>query len=102
MYACFGKSASSDKYPKQYFSLLKLSENYSRLSNLFPHYPSVTQAIGIFVVLPIMSQVLKMHDTLVLTICVATYGAGNKYLMLNARFCCTLEFLINMMHVYLF
>ena len=40
------------------------------------HLPKVTQGIGIFVIVPIMSKVLKMHDAMVLTICVATYSAG--------------------------
>ena len=40
--------------------------------------PKVTQGIGIFVVLPVMSKLLKIHDALVLTLCVAPYSAGNR------------------------
>ena len=43
---------------------------------LSEHLFKVTQAIGVFIVLPILSKLFKMHDTFVLIICVATYSAG--------------------------
>ena len=80
MYAsyCFILEEKSLKY----FFLLKTFEGFTATDySRFFAYLQAINAVGLLLILPILSKILQFHDSLLLTICVAT-ESGGKCLML--------------------
>ena len=67
----------------RYLYLLKLFEGFTATDySRFYAYATSINAVGLLVILPVLSKLFHLHDSLLLTICVGTEAGGNGSLQL--------------------
>ena len=74
------KPGSSGWKALKYLYLLKLFEGFTATDySRFYAYATSINAVGLLVILPVLSKLFHLHDSLLLTICVGTEAGGNNY-----------------------
>ena len=64
----------------RYLYLLKLFEGFTATDySRFYAYATSINAVGLLVILPVLSKLFHLHDSLLLTICVGTEAGGNNF-----------------------